>query len=129
MYINQSDLDAEFENDVINMVSVWLLKQYRRMTNKEVIGISKKKLEKIENGLKRLSPEKMYYLLNVYEVSVEVHAVNVKNYLVDIDKYISICEDNRNAHNYAGNDLENNYYDDALHFLNSRLSKPVIVIN
>lgn len=129
MYINQSDLDAEFENDVINMVSVWLLKQYRRMTNKEVIGISKKKLEKIENGLKRLSPEKMYYLLNVYEVSVEVHAVNVKNYLVDIDKYISICEDSRNANNYAGNDLENNYYDDALHFLNSRLSKPVIVIN
>ena len=66
MYIDQSDLDAGFENDVINVVSVWLLKQYRLLTNKEAIGISKKKLEKIENGLKRLSPKKMYYLLSVY---------------------------------------------------------------
>lgn len=129
MYINQSDLDAYFENDVINVVSVWLLKQYRQMTNKEVIGISKKKLEKIENGLKRLSLKKMYYLLSVYEVSIEVHERNVKNYLTDIDKYITMVEDRRRANNYAGNDLENNYYDDALHFLNSRLSKPKIELN
>ena len=129
MYIDQSDLDAGFENDVINVVSVWLLKQYRILTNKEAIGISKKKLEKIENGLKRLSPKKMYYLLSVYEVSIEVHERNVKNYLVDIDKYISMVEHRRHANNYAGSDLENNYYDDALHFLNSRLSKPAIVLN
>ena len=129
MYINQSDLDAYFENDVINVVSVWLLKQYRQMTNKEVIGISKKKLEKIENGLKRLSLKKMYYLLSVYEVSIEVHEHNVKNYLTDIDKYITMVEDRRRANNYAGNDLENNYYEDALHFLNSRLSKPKIELN
>ena len=129
MYINQSDLDAYFENDVINVVSVWLLKQYRQMTNKEVIGISKKKLEKIENGLKRLSLKKMYYLLSVYEVSIEDHEHNVKNYLTDIDKYITMVEDRRRANNYAGNDLENNYYDDALHFLNSRLSKPKIELN
>ncbi len=129
MYINQSDLDAYFENDVINVVSVWLLKQYRQMTNKEVIGISKKKLEKIENGLKRLSLKKMYYLLSVYEVSIEVHERNVKNYLTDIDKYITMVEDRRRANNYVGNDLENNYYDDALHFLNSRLSKPKIELN
>ena len=129
MYINQSDLDAYFENDVINVVSVWLLKQYHQMTNKEVIGISKKKLEKIENGLKRLSLKKMYYLLSVYEVSLEVHERNVKNYLTDIDKYITMVEDRRRANNYAGNDLENNYYDDALHFLNSRLSKPKIELN
>ena len=129
MYINQSDLDTYFENDVINVVSVWLLKQYRQMTNKEVIGISKKKLEKIENGLKRLSLKKMYYLLSVYEVSIEVHERNVKNYLTDIDKYITMVEDRRRANNYAGNDLENNYYEDALHFLNSRLSKPKIELN
>ena len=99
------------------------------MTNKEVIGISKKKLEKIENGLKRLSLKKMYYLLSVYEVSIEVHERNVKNYLTDIDKYITMVEDRRRANNYAGNDLENNYYEDALHFLNSRLSKPKIELN
>ena len=99
------------------------------MTNKEVIGISKKKLEKIENGLKRLSLKKMYYLLSVYEVSIEDHERNVKNYLTDIDKYITMVEDRRRANNYAGNDLENNYYDDALHFLNSRLSKPKIELN
>ena len=129
MYINQSDLDAYFENDVINVVSVWLLKQYRQMTNKEVIGISKKKLEKIENGLKRLSLKKMYYLLSVYEVSIEVHERNVKNYLTDIDKYITMVEDRRRANNYAGNDLDNNYYDYALHFLISRLSRPKIELN
>lgn len=129
MYINQSDLDTYFENDVINVVSVWLLKQYRQMTNKEVIGISKKKLEKIENGLKRLSLKKMYYLLSVYEVSIETHERNVKNYLTDIDKYITMVEDRRRANNYAGNDSENNYYEDALHFLNSRLSKPKIELN
>ena len=71
----------------------------------------------------------MYYLLSVYEVSIEDHERNVKNYLTDIDKYITMVEDRRRANNYAGNDLENNYYDDALHFLNSRLSKPKIELN